>query len=238
VRWLGVAAAVVTAGSLAAQTEPCSIRLQVVDSTGAGVTAEVRVKPKDSSDTIHRGRTDRDGNLCVPKINPGTYTLVLFARGFQVRRVRDVMVNSGETLDLRSVRVDIGDCDAPGITCDSLEPERDIVAGGGLTLPRGCGLNLDKLDVICSTANSSRDVDLIFTGGGETLFLNPQNGARIRPDCQKIGFTDEPLRLDGMGSGDNFCVRTKKGQNSHIYFDAVDVDKSTKELGLWITTRK
>ena len=175
----------VTAGSLAAHTEPCSIRLQVVDATGAGVTAEVRVKPKDSSDTIHRGRTDRDGNLCVPKINPGTYTLVLFARGFQVRRVRDVMVNSGETLDLRSVRVDIGDCDAPGITCDSLEPERDIVAGGGLTLPRGCGLNLDKLDVICSTANSSRDVDLIFTGGGETLFLNPQNGARIRPDCQR-----------------------------------------------------
>jgi len=177
----------------------------------------------------------------VPTLDTGTYTLVVAARGFQIRRIRDVAISSGETVVLRDVRVEVGDCDAPGVICDSfsLEPVETIVASGRITVPRGCGLNLDKLDVVCDSAILSKKVDLIFTGGGENgLFLTPQNGARIRPDCQKIAFTDEPFRIDGMGSGENFCVRTTRGQNSHIYFDAMDLDKNTTELALWIATRK
>lgn len=234
---------------LPAQTDRCLIRGEVTDASHAAIgNALVHVLTKDSMSVVYSGNAHYlDGTFCVKDLSPGTYTVKAWQNGFRENSVRGVVVRSGKTTNVGTIQLEVGSCDARGVHCDSFytpetlpsKPESIIeVMRTDLNLPRACGVELVKGKVICpQSEGSAKDMDVVFVEEHGDLLLRPANGARIQPDC-KGAYRDEPLRVAGFGKGDDLCVRTGKGYDSHLFFEGDDVEATTAQLTLWIVTKK
>lgn len=224
--------------TLFAQATQCSIRGHVEDAAQAGLPALFHVLPKNSATTIFSGKAEPDGQFCVPSLSPGIYTVKAWLNGFQTRRVLDVVVKGGETTDLGTVVLKIGGCDAPGVICDSVIPDEDIRSQTDLYVRLECGADLDNLKVVCPASKAfANNIDIVFAKEDGDLFLRPKNGARIDSKCSGT-YRDEALAVNGFGPGDDFCVKTKKGRASHLFFEVNDVLPGTREIIVWVVTRK
>ena len=92
-------------------------------------------------------------------------------------------------------------------------------------------------------SNRSRKLtDIWFTDSRDGgAYLTPGEGARISPpnptsgDCKETKYDKTPIRVDGLGPGNDICVRTSDGRLSHIYFD--DEVTAGSVLRLWHVTR-
>ena len=209
--------------------------------------ALIRVYPKGSTLLAFRGNANYDdGTICIDGLSPGTYTIKAWQSGFRRNLVRDVLVRGRETTNVGTVQLEVGGCDAPGVSCffvtplnfpSQPDPPVDAVRIH-LKLPQACGIDLVRGNVICSRSEgSAKDADLVFLEEHGALILRPANGARIQPDCDGA-FGDEALSVEGLGKGDELCVRTSKGYESHLFFEGDDVQPDTTKLTLWMVTKK
>jgi hypothetical protein len=239
---LAFAAAII----LPAQTDRCLIRGQVSDtSSGAIGNALISVYPKDSPKFAFRGNAQYDnGTFCIVELSPGTYTVKAWQQGFRVKRVYDVVARSGKTTDVGIIQLEVAGCDAPGINCaDFITPPTfpskpypiivDVRAD--LHINRDCGVDLSKGKAVCH--DRAKETDVIFTEEHNRLFLRSLNGARIDPSCSGL-YRDEALQISGLGTGDDFCIKTKKGYTSHLFFEGDDVEPTNTKLNLWMVTKK
>ena len=174
------------------------------------------------------------------QVPAGTYSVKLSAPGFRNKRRKNLVVRASETLDLGTIRLDVADCDSPGVNCDCFTSDpkapcwADILFRRELTIPKGCGVDLDKGEVSCSTFTQS---DIRFLETGERrLVLQAGNRATIGPTYEKAKAHE--FRIDNLCRGDDFWVRTKHWQKAHLYLEMNDVSPGTKELILWVTTSK
>jgi hypothetical protein len=233
---------------LPAQADQCVIRGEVRDAShGAIGNALIHVLAKNSTLVVYRGNANYDdGTFCVDELGPGTYTVKVWQSGFRENLVRDVVVRGHKTTNIGTVQLDVGSCDAPGVNCDNFitplnfpsKPDPIVeVMRADLTLPRACGVELVKGKVIClQSEGSTKDTDMVFLEEHGALLLRPANGARIQPDCNGA-YRDEPLRVAGLGKGDELCVRTGKGYESHLFFEGDDVEPNATQLTFWIVTK-
>jgi Carboxypeptidase regulatory-like domain len=240
--------AFVAAAILPAQTDQCLIRGQVTDTASAAIgKALISVYPKESTLLAFRGKADYyDGTFCVNELSPGTYTVKAWSNGFRAKRVHDVVVRRGETTDLRVIRLEIVGCDAREVMCclQVMSPEEaarqptEPVASArtDLNLPRACGADLSEGWVLCHDP-PAKDADMVFVEEHGALLLRPVNGALIDPGC-KAAYLGQNLRVDGLGKGDDLCVKTRNGHTSHVFFEGDDVLPGTTELKLWIVTTR
>jgi hypothetical protein len=225
------------------------IRGEVTDASSAAIgNALIRVITKNSTSVVYRGNTkDDDGIFCVKDLSPGTYTVKVWQNGFRGNLVRDVVVRGHKTTNIGTIQLEVGSCDAPGVYCDDFitplnfpsKPDPVVdAARTHLKLPRACGADLVKGKVICpQSEGAAKDMDVVFLEEHGALLLRPANGSRIQRDCNGA-FRDRALRIEGLGRGDDLCVRTGKGYESHLFFEGDDVEPSTTQLTLWIVTKK
>ncbi|MGD0299403.1 MAG: carboxypeptidase-like regulatory domain-containing protein [Bryobacteraceae bacterium] len=234
--------------SLAAQTDRCAIRGKVTDPTGAVIgKALISVYPKGSALLAFRGNANYDdGTFCITGLSAGTYTINAWYNGFRRNLVRDVAVRAHEATNIGTVQLEVGGCDAPGVSCFFItplnspsQPDQPVDAvRAHLKLPRECGIDLIEEKVICSRPEGSAgDTDVVFLEEHGALILRPANGARIQPDCRGA-YGDQSLRVEGLGNGDDLCVKTGDGYISHLFFEGDDVQSDTAKLTLWIVTKK
>jgi hypothetical protein len=236
------------AAILPAQTGQCLIRGEVTDGSHAAIgNAVIHVLTKNSMAVVYSGNAHYDnGTFCVKELSPGTYTVKAWQNGFRANRVHDVVVRSGETTELGTIQLEVGSCEARGVNCDYFytpktfpsKPEPIVeVTRTNLKLPRACGADLAKGKVICPSKGPAKDVDVAFLEEDGVLLLRPANGARIQRDCDGA-YRDEALRLAGLGKGDELCVTTGKGYESHLFFEGDDVEPNATQLNLWMVTKK
>jgi hypothetical protein len=223
----------------------CLIRGQVKDGEGAAIgNALISVFPEESTLLAFRGNAQNDdGSFCIKDLSPGTYTVKAWRQGFRVRRVYDVVARSGKTTDVGIVQLEVAGCDAPGINCDDFmtpptfpsKPYPIIVnVRADLHVNRDCGVDLSKGKAVCH--DRAKETDVIFTEEHNKLFLRSLNGARIDPSCSGL-YRDEALQISGLGTGDDFCIKTKKGYESHLFFEGDDIEPTTTKLNLWMVSK-
>jgi hypothetical protein len=87
------------------------------------------------------------------------------------------------------------------------------------------------------------DSDLRLAEENGTLYLLPVNGAALSQSnaltsgCSGVTFRNERFGVVGLGQGVDFCVRTKDGSVSHVFFTD-DVENQSTTVALWYVTRK
>lgn len=215
---------------------------------GAAIgNAFISVFPKESTLLAFRGNANySDGTFCIAGLSPGAYTIKAWYNGFRGNLVRDVAVRAYETTNIGTVQLEVGSCDAPGVSCFFItplnspsQPDPPVdAARTHLTLPRACGIDLVRGKVICSgSEGSAEDTDVVFLEEHGALILRPANGARVQPDCTGA-YRDQALRVEGLGKGDELCVKTENGYISHLFFEGDDVQPDAAKLTLWIVTKK
>jgi hypothetical protein len=231
------------AAILAAETDRCVIRGEVTDSLSASIgNAIISVYPKDSPTLAFRGNAHRDGTFCIKDLSPGPYTVKAWQSGFHAKRVRDVGVRQGATVDVGSLKLEVIGCDPHQVLCclQVATPEVAatlpvVITQTDLSLPKACGANLSTGTVLCHQL--ANDADIIFVEEHGALLLQPVNGTQMDPACQSV-YRDQPLRLETLGTGDDLCVKTQEGYASHVFFEGDDIAPDTKELKIWIVTTK
>jgi hypothetical protein len=231
---------------LAAQADQCLIRGKVTGTSSASIAkALISVYSKDSTLLAFRGNADyNDGTFCVSDLGPGTYSVKAWKEGFRANRVRDVVVRSGETTNIGVIQLEVVGCDAREIMCclqvatpevAATLPDAPVeIARTDLNLPRVCGADLSIGKALCPP---TKDADMVFVEEHGALLLRPVNGARMDSDC-KGAYRDQALRIEALGAGDDFCIKTRQGHTSHVFFEGDDVLHSTTELKLWIVTTR
>jgi hypothetical protein len=147
---------------LAAEADQCEIRGQVTDSESASIGgAIISVYPKDSPTPVLRNNAHRDGAFCVNDLDPGTYTVKAWQKGFQTHRGHDVVVRRSATADLGSIHLRVIGCDPHQMLCclQVYTPEVAaklpvVITQTDLSLPQDCGANLSNGTVQCRARNS------------------------------------------------------------------------------------
>jgi hypothetical protein len=235
-------AAVMVAGSaLAGGIE----RGVVVDQSLGGASlphSVVRLLPEGSSATRYRAEAGYDGEFRVENVIPGTYTLRAYRPGFR-EEATTVNVVEGEIANAGRVVLKMAGCDSPGTICDDFgigpQPPPDV-ARGDVILRSGCAVDLDKAAVTCPEGGSGLDnrADLRLDAGQESaIYLSPVNGATIS-GCESKSHGDQPIRIDGLGPGNDWCVQTSAKHYSHVFIELKVVEPGASEVILWVVTRK
>jgi hypothetical protein len=203
--------------------------------------ALVQLTREGGGTVLYSAQAASDGGFSLQSVKSGVYAARLSSVGFRVRRVHEVVVPERGTVDLRTVALRVQDCDAPGVNCDCFAQEEHgcddpIVRKGRLSITQRCGADLDAGKVTCDLASK---VDLVLgPGEGTSLYLRPMGGARITPvDSTRASYSDKPIRIDGLGTGSDFWVRTAGGRSfSHLILTA-DVDSGSAYVDLWYVNR-
>jgi hypothetical protein len=202
----------------------------------------VRLLPEGSSTTRYRAEAGRDGEFRIENVTLGTYTLRAYRPGFR-EEAMTVTVVEGEIADAGRVVLRLAGCDSPGTICDNFgigPPSPPDVARGDVVLRLGCGVDLDKAAATCpdSASRSDNRVDLRFEAGKEgAIYLTPINGA-IVTSCEGKSRSDQPIRIDGLGPGNDWCVQTNAKHYSHVFIEVRVVEPGADEVILWVVTRQ
>jgi len=103
---------------------------------------------------------------------------------------------------------------------------------GFVRLRRDCSADFVQNAVTCSDPRpKSADLRLVFDGANQ---LVPMIG--ISPLGRTSPLEKTPLRLGGLGRGDDFWVRTTGGKLAHV-FVTTDIEPDSTEIELWHVTR-
>ena len=190
---------------------------QILDSMGAVITkATIRVLHAQSRRTIQIVRSDSNGRFRANGLAAGEYLIAASATGFREKLLSIETLKAGGDTVL-TIRLDILDCDAPGVNCDifSTGPVTDphpVVARGPLTVRRGDAIDLEH----GIAAPRPADADVRLAAQAEGPFLVPLNKALIYQECGTEGAcgkghaTLESARIDGLGPGSEFCIKTRR----------------------------
>ncbi len=110
--------------------------------------------------------TDFEGRYAIPRVPPGTYTLVISAVGYQMVEKTDVWVSEGETttedVDLAIETIQMGDI---LVTAASLRPERITDAPAAVTVITAREIELEsKHGQIPLILDAQPGVDIVQSG--------------------------------------------------------------------------
>ncbi len=215
----------------------------VVDETGAHVpAATVRLVIEGQTTTQHQALTNDSGDFEITNVAPGKYILRADHEGFRGRG-KSVIVTDGAMTDTGRITLRIS-CDAPGANCEIIAvpvntpwpmPEPEI-ARAGFYLRPGCNADLEKAVEDCSSASDRGDLQLERRADGSE-YLKPVNHAKLS-DCETRQRIDEPVRLDGLGADNEWCVETNAGHHAHLFLSGQVVEAGDNKVRLWVVTRK
>jgi len=202
----------------------------VIDPGGAGTDAAVKLFPVGSTEAIATTRSQQDGHFEFRDLTPGAYAIRASLSGFFQRERALVSVRPGEVADAGTIKLGFLNCDF--VICDSVVPTKsDILSKSDVFLPRGCSVDLDTSEADCAD-NPPKQFDLTLKLDNSALFLLPIHGATIGA-CGTREQSSEPLRIDGLGAGNNWCVRTTSHHVAHIKIELVElIGPGLKELPL------
>lgn len=241
--------------TLLLQTDPAGSQSRVkghaVDSSGAAIPAVIRVIRPDNHALVVRLQAQDNGAFETSSLPPGVYSLTVFAPGFRRREFRHIAVRSGQLVDLGQIRLDLSGCDTPGTNCDYFgevpKEVKRIIVSISVTLKLSCAVDLDgKAEPVCQVtadAVDPRQADLRLARENGSIYLVAVNGATLcnpeaaTTDCSGVTFGSQRIEVAGMGPGVDFCVKTKHGSVSHVFFTG-DIENETSRVPLWYVTRK
>jgi hypothetical protein len=229
---------------------------KIVDPSEAYVPgAVVRVADPDAGVLVSQTVADRAGDFRTEILKPGTYLFVVSAQGFGASR-KSVTIQQSQVADVGAIRLEVGSCDDPGVNCDegmvvplNSAPIRivPVIASGSRWVKLDCGLDLIGGNVRCQSdaaqpQSEPRTDDVYLIGKDGGIYLQAVNGAALsRPNprsknCSEVQFDQTVVRLDGMGHGDDLCVRLREGRRSHI-LPLQDIWRNSTQVNLAYVTR-
>jgi hypothetical protein len=222
------------------------VRGVVIDASGGGLRGALVRLVQDSSVLGAQARADQDGVFNAVDLKPGTYTLIAWLQGFRARRA-GVVIRDGEITDIGRLRLELAGCDAPGVMCDNfgLGARDRIKASGYLNVKLDCAADLDAGKTWCADGTrdaGGRTTDVGITKNETGVYLSPLNGATVstpnppRVDCGDANLGNADVRIDGLGPGDDLCVRTHDGRLSHVFL-VDDVERTSLQISLYHVTR-
>jgi hypothetical protein len=97
--------AVATSQSAPSKRSDAALSLEVIDQSGA-VIANAKVSLISEKKTFHEGKTDSKGEVLIPDLVPGTYSVVIAATNFSTYRAQ-VDVQSAQTMRVVA-KLDLG----------------------------------------------------------------------------------------------------------------------------------
>lgn len=221
-----------------------TIHGQVLDPMGAVIAkAAVRILDAHTRRTVDTVQSDEDGRFTARNLAAGDYLIAASATGFREKLVPVGTVKAGSDTSV-TIHLEVLDCDAPGVNCDIITtgPYTDphpIVSRHDLSVRGGEAVNLDQSTV--TTQPAAADIRLETQPAG--LFLVPANKALIYQECGTEGAcgkgrsTLKSVRIDGLGLGSEFCIKTRTGRCSKIYLTK-QVDPGADEATVLVVTRK
>lgn len=231
----------------AAAAQTGAIHGRIVEETTAALgNATVRILPQGSGRTRYRAEATWDGGFHLASIEPGTYTIAISSSGFREKFLSKVEIG-GRDLDLGTIVLQAAGCDAPGASCDMADPDDTPLpeprsAGGEMRVTIGCLVDVDANPSVCSTSRNPQADFTVKAGPDQRVYLEPLNGAQVAEansvdDCQNPKFGDHAVRVDGLGPGSDVCLRTSKGQRSHVFFTG-EIEPDSKQVSILYVTRK
>lgn len=220
---------------------------RVVDTSPAGVAAFVRVVSTETGAVARRVKADEAGAFVMAGLPAGHYTVTAWAPGFRRAEVKGLVLREGERRELGEMVLQVASCDAPGVQCMPVAPAGQKLEISWLerilfqdyrALKVGCGADIDQREPgRCLQGTALADFRLRREGG--RLALVAENGARLAAEggeCGQARYLETRLEIDGMGPGVDFCVKSAKGHEAHVYFTQ-DVEPGVEEIQLWYVIR-
>lgn len=209
--------------AVSAQDKSASLRVRVVDPTGAAIPgAEIKLSSPGS-----RPQTQRSNSLGEAQFNrmaAGAYQLVVSARGFTTSTIGEVIVQSGQnqfeaTLELGQVEEEIQ------VELDKREANTD---------PRGNAftsvLTAEQIAQLPDDPDELENVIRSMAGPGATLRVNGFRGGKLPPKNQirEIRFRMNPYAAENHDAGFiSVDILTKPGiENWHGTFNGGFRDES------------
>jgi hypothetical protein len=221
-----------------------TIRGQVLDPMGAVIAkAAVRILDARTRQTIDTVQSGEDGRFTARNLPAGDYLIAASATGFREKLAPIGTAKAGSDTSV-TIHLEVLDCDAPGVNCDifTTGPYTDphpIVSRHDLSVRGGEAVNLDQSTV----ASQPADSDIRLEAQSEGLFLLPANKALIYQECGTEGAcgkgrsTLKSVRIDGLGLGSEFCIKTRTGRCSKIYLTK-QVDPGADQATMLVVTRE
>lgn len=217
----------------------------VLDESGASIgRAKIRAFASESFSVAAALESEQTGRFQIAGLAADSYRIRIERIGFRSRTISGVVVLDGETNALGGLVLSIAGCDAPGTICDCLAPPeqcgRPPVRSGNLTASVDCELDFAQNSVHCPSARTT-DVKVVRNDGH--IYLTPLHGASIgapdtsREECRKTNFGRAPVAIDGLGAGDDICIRTHQDLISHVFVTG-DIEPDASQIKLWQVTRK
>jgi hypothetical protein len=220
------------------------VRGVVTDEAGAVIPGSVvRLLREGQTATQYRSQTNQLGEFKITGVTPGKYTVRAYQVGF-VELAKIVSVSDGTIADAGNMAFKLAGCDAPHVICDAVyagpppnDPQpSDEIAREGFALSPGCTVNLGRVAVKClDGADELADLQLYRTNAG-AIYLKAVNRAKIS-DCGTREQMDQPIRLDGLGPGNDWCVDTNAKHHAHVFLDLKVVELGDDHVALWVVTR-
>jgi len=213
--------------------QTAELRGQAVDPSMAALpSALVRLSATGEKSARFGSETDLNGAFVIRDVPPGDYRLRIWVRGFRPRTLA-VKLNPGEVKDLGGIRLDLADCDAPGVICDYIgDPPPHIESQGFITLKQDWSVDLDTGTVFRSDSVNSdhqnKSADVLLLHDSNLWNMTPVNGATLsQTDCASAKFATTAIDLNELELGDEICVKTDRHNYAHIFVvDGIGVDGS------------
>jgi Carboxypeptidase regulatory-like domain len=210
---------------------------RVSDASLGGLDAEIHLIRREPY--LHlKTKASADGRFHLEQVEPGTYMVRAWKQGFRANPMREITLAEGEERDLGEIRLELSGCDAPGVICDYVgaEPPDTSITSAHISLRAGGRYELDKTSV------KPGKPDIELRADGPALFIAGINGAVLtRPNGGDIAcrgeYSQEPVRIDGLGAGYDICVRTSEGRYSRIFLTH-DIEPGSREAAIWFVTRR
>lgn len=213
-----------------------SVQGRVVDPAGASIgQALVRLLGPESRATQYRVQSDDSGAFHLSGVAAGVYTLRISRAGFR-EATKLVAVSDDSTTDLGTLSLELSGCDA-AIACDYIgktPPEvKAIIRTAEVAVSFGCGIDLEKAKSACG----SDHMDIRIEREGSTVMLHALGDAKfIACNSRQAGIN--PVRIDGLGPGNDWCVLLKSQHVAHVMLHLNPVDAGAEFVAFKIVTRK
>jgi hypothetical protein len=232
-----VAVALLAATIAGGQTTPPAggrIIGRVVDPAGSALGGtKLAIRTKDPSAPWKRIQSGSTGTFDTGPLSPAAYTVLAARVGFNSRVFSGLVVRQSSTIDLGTIKLEIGGSDGPGVIADSFGMDNSPRprAEGYLGLTTNCGAHVDSGKVSCP-ADSGSHLQLVADNGG--LYLVARNDAlfTVVVPTRGAAYSEPRVRIDGLFNGLDVVLHTKERREAHIYFTH-DIDSDTPMVKLW-----